>query len=384
MNELIKDIEDIKRMLRANLFQDEQHVRFSLVGRICQTLGWNIWDPSEFYTEYKVKKIPLQNLSKDVTGKVDIALFIPEKTSEGAEVFIEVKTAGRLDTEQVSGETQLHLYNAYHKSAISILTDGIKWRFYLPSAGGEFEDKLFNELNLRDDDLDEVYIVFEQILKKENFRKKALDTAEAMREELIKIKLIGKVKAEAMMMHEKTDLSQYMFAHQILLKDYHRNIEEIEIKRLWDRNLPGCGEVKPPKTGYDVKKVKGSAGINSRGKNKLPPRPADEFTFKKVKRLQVLGTWYDVNYWWEVKQTVYNRLISEGLKENTLSKCYGISKDKTIYRVPASLNNGYYTEVSLGSYNVVWHCYVALHALGYDPSTSFLVETGSEYSATTH
>jgi hypothetical protein len=65
---------------------------------------------------------------------VDVALFNPEKTSEGAEVFIEVKTPGKLEKDLIAGATQLHLYNAYHKSAISILTDGIKWRFYLPSA----------------------------------------------------------------------------------------------------------------------------------------------------------------------------------------------------------------------------------------------------------
>lgn len=376
MSELIKDIEDIKRMLRANLFQDEQHVRFSLVGRICQTLGWNIWDPSEFYTEYKVKKIPPQNLSKDVTGKVDIALFIPEKTSEGAEVFIEVKTAGKLDTEQVSGETQLHLYNAYHKSAISILTDGIKWRFYLPSAGGEFEDKLFNELNLRDDDPNEVSTVFEKVLKKDNFRKKALDTAEAMREELIKIKLISQVKAEAKAIHDKTGLlSPYKFAHQLLFKDFHRDIDESEIERLWNRTLPGCETITLPKTGNYVKKVKGSAGTTSRGKNKLPPRPVDEFTFKKVKRLQVLGTWYDVNYWWEVKQIVYNLLLPLGLKPDTLSKSYGISKDKAMYHAPAKLKNGYFTEIYLGSYDIVWHCYVALYNLGYDPSNVMSIET---------
>ncbi|MDD3562980.1 MAG: hypothetical protein PHR32_04810, partial [Candidatus Cloacimonetes bacterium] len=166
-------LEDIRNLLDDGAFLDEQHVRFSLVGRICQHLGWNIWNPKEFYTEFRVKRIPPQNLNKDVTGKVDIALFIPEKTPEGAEVFIEVKTAGRLDSDLAAGEMQLHLYNAYHKSAISILTDGIKWRFYLPSAGGEFEDKLFSEINLQEDDPDWITRNFEMILKKDNYRKQA-------------------------------------------------------------------------------------------------------------------------------------------------------------------------------------------------------------------
>jgi len=74
-------VEDIRILLKDGTFKDEQHVRFSLVGRLCQALGWNIWNPEEFYTEYRVKRLPQQNITKDVTGRVDVALFIPEKTS---------------------------------------------------------------------------------------------------------------------------------------------------------------------------------------------------------------------------------------------------------------------------------------------------------------
>ncbi|NLW19490.1 MAG: hypothetical protein GXY81_07360 [Candidatus Cloacimonetes bacterium] len=37
-------IQDIRSLLKDGTFKDEQHVRFSLVGRICQALGWNIWN----------------------------------------------------------------------------------------------------------------------------------------------------------------------------------------------------------------------------------------------------------------------------------------------------------------------------------------------------
>ncbi|MCB5266228.1 MAG: hypothetical protein LHW41_08340 [Candidatus Cloacimonetes bacterium] len=47
-------VEEIRKMLMDGLFTDEQHIRFSLVGRICQKLGWDIWNPAEFYTEYPV------------------------------------------------------------------------------------------------------------------------------------------------------------------------------------------------------------------------------------------------------------------------------------------------------------------------------------------
>jgi hypothetical protein len=42
-----KIIEDLRVLLKERAFRDEQHARFSLVGRICQTLGWDIWNPEE-------------------------------------------------------------------------------------------------------------------------------------------------------------------------------------------------------------------------------------------------------------------------------------------------------------------------------------------------
>jgi hypothetical protein len=58
-------IEDIRKLFADNAFKDEQHVRFSLVGRICQKLGWDIWNPKEFYTEYPVKRYPPQEVTID-------------------------------------------------------------------------------------------------------------------------------------------------------------------------------------------------------------------------------------------------------------------------------------------------------------------------------
>lgn len=54
-------IEDIRSLLKDGTFKDEQHVRFSLVGRRCQALGWNIWSPEEFYTEFPVTNIQICN-----------------------------------------------------------------------------------------------------------------------------------------------------------------------------------------------------------------------------------------------------------------------------------------------------------------------------------
>lgn len=57
---MIEIIEDIRNLLKEGVFSDEQHVRFSLVGRVCKKLGWNIWNPAEFNTEYRVKRMNIQ------------------------------------------------------------------------------------------------------------------------------------------------------------------------------------------------------------------------------------------------------------------------------------------------------------------------------------
>lgn len=366
-------LEDIRNLLDDGAFLDEQHVRFSLVGRICQHLGWNIWNPKEFYTEFRVKRIPPQNLSKDVTGKVDIALFIPEKTPEGAEVFIEVKTAGRLDSDLAAGEMQLHLYNAYHKSAISILTDGIKWRFYLPSAGGEFEDKLFSEINLLEDDPDWIVRNFEMILRKDNYRKQALDTAESLRKELIRIKMIEKVKSEALLMQERTGLSQYMFAQQIIKKNDRVDIDIDEIGRLWNRKV----SVSQPNYNASYKPtpppVKHRPTVFDSTDTTVRTEALGNYTYKRVHYIIICGhEKIDISHWYEVKREVYNYLIRNKPGLN-LSGVMKYSKDQSEYARSVALENGFYTEINLGSTEIVRQSRKAIEAAGYDPKSDLII-----------
>jgi len=36
---------DIRRKLAAGVFQNEERVRLSLVARVLQALGWDVWNP---------------------------------------------------------------------------------------------------------------------------------------------------------------------------------------------------------------------------------------------------------------------------------------------------------------------------------------------------
>lgn len=135
MKEILSDV--IKR-LRNGEYKNEEHVRLSLVCRILEYLGWDIWNPREVFSEFAA--IPQEDASR-----VDIALFMPPQLLRPA-VFIEVKAVGKLAATIQSAELQLRNYNRNNQADISILTDGQIWHFYLSSASGEFSDKCLRNL----------------------------------------------------------------------------------------------------------------------------------------------------------------------------------------------------------------------------------------------
>jgi hypothetical protein len=130
MKEILNDIRS--KLLKGD-FSNEEQVRFSLVARILQAAGWDNWDANEVCTEYAVKKFPNKDINIMESGRVDIALFINNHTDRTPEVFIEIKAVGKLQGDYSMYEEQLQRYNYYDRSAISILTDGVVWKFYLPS-----------------------------------------------------------------------------------------------------------------------------------------------------------------------------------------------------------------------------------------------------------
>lgn len=152
-------LEDIRNLLQAGKYRNEEQVRFSLVARVLQKLDWNIWNPEQVYTEFK------PNPYND-NKKLDIALFLNGHTPS---VFIEIKSPDKLNnkTELDKAETQLKDYNADLTALFTILTDGNQWRFYYSQEGGTFSQKRFKTIRLVSDDLEDIEIAFEMFLRKE-------------------------------------------------------------------------------------------------------------------------------------------------------------------------------------------------------------------------
>lgn len=150
---------DIRQRLRRQEYKNEEHVRLSLVARVVQGLGWDVWNPTEVYTEFKATK-------KEDNTRVDVALFTPG--FEATAVFIECKGVGAFAADLAAVERQLRDYNRDHTALFTVITDGRHWRFYFSFTSGEFKDKLFCKFDLQEDALDEIAGYFDTFLLRDN------------------------------------------------------------------------------------------------------------------------------------------------------------------------------------------------------------------------
>lgn len=148
---------EIHANLRKSLYKNEEHVRLSIVSRVLMELGWNVWNPTEVYPEFPVAK------SEDAT-RVDLALFAFPGGSPS--VFLEIKSPGKLEDNLSQIELQVRNYNRDNTAQIALLTDGQRYRFYLPQAGGEFSQKCFEKVDLLRDDLNDVELSLRKFLGK--------------------------------------------------------------------------------------------------------------------------------------------------------------------------------------------------------------------------
>ena len=336
-------IESIVDMLAEKRYRDEQHVRFSLVGRICQGLGWDVWNPEEFYTEYPVRKFPVRDLSTTETGKVDVALFLSMNPGYTPEVYIEVKAPNMLKNDFSKHQDQLDRYNHYDRPAISILTDGDKWRFYLPQEGGTVEQRMFVEIQLTKDSLNVVLDVFDRVLRKESFRKNAVSAAESMLSDLRNQSLISNVKGDAIKMAADLDADELEIAEKLILRRHGCVVSIRDIKRLWDLE-------------YSISSTDSDELDNEieQFKKRVDQRVSD-FRFTKVSRVWVVDSWINVKNWWEVKKAVYNRIISENSMIQ-LPAAMRFSRSESDYRKSLPLDNGYYTECNISASDIAKHC----------------------------
>ena len=129
---------NIRQRLQDAEYKNEEHVRLSLIARLLQRLGWDIWNPRETNAEFVV--VP----NEDNT-KVDFALF---PRAGAPAVYIEVKAVGRIaNLEQT--ERQLRDYNRNNTALFCVIIDGRKWRLYYSQTLQKHTPKKQNLVDVR-------------------------------------------------------------------------------------------------------------------------------------------------------------------------------------------------------------------------------------------
>jgi hypothetical protein len=149
-------LNDVRQLFERGIYKNEQHIRFCVVCRILQELGWNIWNPEEVNLEFACAP-------EEDSTKVDVALRC---TPLKPDVFLETKSYGQIRNTLDKPERQLRDYNRNNTAMFSIITDGAEWRFYYSQTGGEFAQKCFKILNLLREPVQDVQASFKTLLQK--------------------------------------------------------------------------------------------------------------------------------------------------------------------------------------------------------------------------
>ena len=134
---LKEHIDEIGTGLETGQYGNEAAVSQGIVLRLLDALTWPRFNTQVIIPEYSVGG-----------RRVDFALCHPPSKPI---IFIEVKQVGNID----GAEQQLFEYAFHEGVPIAILTDGREWRFFHPTARGDYRDRKVCELNLSEGDSEE-------------------------------------------------------------------------------------------------------------------------------------------------------------------------------------------------------------------------------------
>ncbi len=143
---IIKEIRGNKQLST----RDEAATKQAIVLPILYNLGWDIFDADKVYPEY-----PVSN------GRVDYSL----RHDAQNKVFIETK---KISENLEIHQEQLLKYSFSKGVRLTILTNGMRWWFYLPLRESDWEKRRFYTIDIRDQDTDSIVNKFNDLLSKEN------------------------------------------------------------------------------------------------------------------------------------------------------------------------------------------------------------------------
>lgn len=146
--ELADSVNAIKLLKGVDSY-DEITTKQTIVLRIFQALGWNIFSTDEVFPEFAVEN-----------RKVDYCLRGGKRS-----VFVEVKKPAE---ELGKHEEQLLDYSFKEGITMAVLTNGRTWWFYLPLLSKKWKDRRFYTIDMIEQETKSISLRFEELLAKKN------------------------------------------------------------------------------------------------------------------------------------------------------------------------------------------------------------------------
>ena len=337
---------------------NEEDAKRRIILRILSLLGWDIYS-SEIKQEHGVGM-----------RRVDYALQVRGENK----VFIEAKKPGEeLDNHQ----KQLLDYSFQEGVALAILTNGIKWWFYLPLKQGAWNDRRFYTLDILAQEIENIVGNFDLLLSRQNVGSgKAVQHANSILERLQR----GRIFKESLPK-----------AWNRIIKDSDRDSLLVELLKETTEDV--CG----------FKLQEGDVGEISRfirshqEKWILFPEPqeADSSSIEisdaktqiqtkskpgKPQRIQIDDVHYDLRYVFEILVHTANWLIDKGhlklsdcpIKVTRSSKRVLIARTPVHpsgheFYAPRQLKRGLYIECHASLKSTIDYAKKLLEKYGYDP-----------------
>ena len=353
LNDWIKEIKNDPNISALN----EAQAKRSVIERILEFLGWDMYNYNEVKLEYGVE-----------TLWVDYALLINGENK----VFIEAK---RPSEKLEAHQKQLLDYSFGEGVASAILTNGIAWWFYLPLKEGAWNDRKFYTIDIIEQEIEDIVDKFSLLLSREN-----VASGEAVRqaESILKSRQREKIVKENLPKAWNKIIQNAVSPDSLLVDLLAETVEEVcgfqpagdeilgFIRSHHEKWLlsPELGREVPPPTTRPI----------------ATRKPRTEKQTEGSKQMQINGESYVLRYTKEILVNTANWLIGKGylkhadspLKISTRAKRSLINSTPAHptgqqFRAGEKLNNGLYVETHASTKQNIEYAKKLLEKYGYDP-----------------
>jgi hypothetical protein len=250
-------LETILRQWSAGMFKTEHQVRFSLLGRLFQLLGWDVFDPAAVRLDC-AQGTGAAAAPAGGGNCLDLVLSARDRTGAQREILVFVSAPG---TRFINEELRLQGLQFGTRAGLLVLTDGLRYKLHLPGAAGRLADCLCYDLDLGRDDLQSCCNLFSALLGRERFPDEALETARGLWEDTRRLRLIGRVKEAAGRKAAQTGTSVFLQAQMMITRQEGLYVAIEDLKRLWDEDRP-CLDLLPRETGAELPELEAGPRVS--------------------------------------------------------------------------------------------------------------------------